>query len=110
MLTDVKSDYSQGLANFFKQSYRARRQGRRHAELRERRQRFPRAAHRDQGLEPGRDLRSRATTPTSVRSPSRPRDLGITQPLLGGDGWESPKLIEIGGKSLEGCFYTNHYS
>ena len=37
------------------------------------------------------------------------RDLGITAPLLGGDGWESPKLIEIGGKALEGCFYTNHY-
>ncbi|HEV7922699.1 MAG TPA: ABC transporter substrate-binding protein, partial [Thermoanaerobaculia bacterium] len=27
----------------------------------------------------------------------------------GGDGWESPKLIEIGGKALEGCFYSNHY-
>jgi len=28
---------------------------------------------------------------------------------MGGDGWESPKLIEIGGKALEGCMYTNHY-
>lgn len=37
------------------------------------------------------------------------RDLGMKQPLVGGDGWESPKLIEIGGKALEGCFYTNHY-
>jgi len=37
------------------------------------------------------------------------RDLGITVPLIGGDGWESPKLIEIGGKSLEGCMYANHY-
>ena len=37
------------------------------------------------------------------------RDLGMTQPLVGGDGWESPKLIEIGGKALEGCFYSNHY-
>jgi len=37
------------------------------------------------------------------------RDLGMKQPLAGGDGWESPKLIEIGGKSLEGCFYSNHY-
>jgi len=33
----------------------------------------------------------------------------MTQPLAGGDGWESPKLIEIGGKALEGCFYSNHY-
>ena len=30
------------------------------------------------------------------------RDLGITVPLLGGDGWESPKLLETGGKALEG--------
>jgi branched-chain amino acid transport system substrate-binding protein len=37
------------------------------------------------------------------------RDLGITQPLVGGDGWESPRLLELGGKSLEGCFYSNHY-
>jgi branched-chain amino acid transport system substrate-binding protein len=38
------------------------------------------------------------------------RKLGITVPLLGGDGWESPKLWEIGGEALNGCFYTNHYS
>jgi branched-chain amino acid transport system substrate-binding protein len=37
------------------------------------------------------------------------RDLGITVPFVGGDGWESPKLLEIGGKALEGCFYANHY-
>jgi branched-chain amino acid transport system substrate-binding protein len=37
------------------------------------------------------------------------RDLGITVPLVGGDGWESPKLIEIGGRALDGCLYANHY-
>ncbi len=37
------------------------------------------------------------------------RDLGISVPLVGGDGWESPKLIEIGGPALEGCYYANHY-
>jgi len=37
------------------------------------------------------------------------RDLGMKMPLAGGDGWESPKLLEIGGKSLEGCYYSNHY-
>jgi branched-chain amino acid transport system substrate-binding protein len=37
------------------------------------------------------------------------RDLGMKQPLLGGDGWESPKLIEIGDGSLNGSMYTNHY-
>lgn len=39
------------------------------------------------------------------------RDLGITVPLLGGDGWESDKLIEGKAKeSLEGCFFSTHVS
>ncbi len=38
------------------------------------------------------------------------RDLGITAPLVGGDGWVSPLLVKIGGKALEGCYYANHYS
>ena len=40
---------------------------------------------------------------------SQARDLGITAPFVGGDGWESPKLLEIGGKALNGCYYANHY-
>ncbi|GAB6157451.1 ABC transporter substrate-binding protein [Desulfotomaculum varum] len=39
------------------------------------------------------------------------RDLGITVPFMGGDGWDSPKLIEIAGpKALNGCYFSNHYS
>ncbi len=38
------------------------------------------------------------------------REAGITVPLLGGDGWDSPKLAEIGGKSVEGSYFSNHYS
>ncbi|MBI3944285.1 MAG: ABC transporter substrate-binding protein [Armatimonadetes bacterium] len=38
------------------------------------------------------------------------REIGITVPLLGGDGWDSPKLVEIGGKALEGDYFSNHYS
>lgn len=38
------------------------------------------------------------------------RKLGITVPLFGGDGWTSPKLVEIGGQALEGCFFSEHYS
>jgi branched-chain amino acid transport system substrate-binding protein len=38
------------------------------------------------------------------------RELGITVPLLGGDGWDSPKLVEIGGKAIEGSYLSNHYS
>lgn len=38
------------------------------------------------------------------------REVGITAPLLGGDGWDSPELVKIGGKALEGCYFSNHYS
>jgi len=38
------------------------------------------------------------------------RELGITVPLLGGDGWESEQLIEIGGKALNGAYYSNHFA
>jgi branched-chain amino acid transport system substrate-binding protein len=38
------------------------------------------------------------------------RELGIKAPLMGGDGWDSPKLYEIGGKALEGSYFSNHYS
>jgi branched-chain amino acid transport system substrate-binding protein len=38
------------------------------------------------------------------------RKLGITVPLLGGDGWDSEELAAIGGQSMEGNYYSNHYS
>ncbi len=38
------------------------------------------------------------------------RTLGLTKPLLGGDGWDSSKLGEIAGANINGCFYSNHYS
>lgn len=38
------------------------------------------------------------------------RQLGITQPLLGGDGWDAPELWGIGGDALNGCYISNHYS
>ncbi|MET0626362.1 MAG: ABC transporter substrate-binding protein [Pyrinomonadaceae bacterium] len=38
------------------------------------------------------------------------KELGITAPLLGGDGWDSPKLFELGGASLDGAYMVNHYS
>ena len=38
------------------------------------------------------------------------KSLGIKAPLLGGDGWDSPSLIEIGGEALEGSYFSNHYS
>jgi branched-chain amino acid transport system substrate-binding protein len=38
------------------------------------------------------------------------RKLGITAPLLGGDGWDSEQLPKIAGKAIEGSFYSNHYA
>jgi branched-chain amino acid transport system substrate-binding protein len=38
------------------------------------------------------------------------RELGISVPLLGGDGWDSPKLTEIGGKFIDNSYFSNHYS
>ncbi|MBC8140954.1 MAG: ABC transporter substrate-binding protein [Armatimonadetes bacterium] len=41
------------------------------------------------------------------------RELGITAPLLGCDGWDSPTLVEGAGgagKALEGSYFSNHYS
>ena len=38
------------------------------------------------------------------------RDLGLTLPIVGGDGWEAPQLIELGGQAVEGTYYSTHYS
>jgi len=38
------------------------------------------------------------------------RQLGITVPLFGGDGWEAPELLETAGNALEGTYYSTHYS
>jgi len=38
------------------------------------------------------------------------RDLGISVPLFGIDGWESSELIKIGGKAVEGAYFSTHYS
>ncbi|NLK08277.1 MAG: ABC transporter substrate-binding protein [Firmicutes bacterium] len=38
------------------------------------------------------------------------RQLGMEQPILGPDGFDSPKLFEIGGEAILGSYFTNHYS
>jgi len=37
------------------------------------------------------------------------RELGITCPFIGGDGWDSDKTLTNGGAAVEGCYFTNHY-
>lgn len=38
------------------------------------------------------------------------RELGLKQPLIGGDGWDSPDLWKVAGKNIEGSYFTNHYA
>lgn len=39
------------------------------------------------------------------------RELGIMVPIIGGDGWDSPRLAEIAGAdALNNTFFTTHYS
>lgn len=38
------------------------------------------------------------------------RDLGITAPILGGDTWESPEFLSIGGAAVEGAVYSTHFT
>ncbi len=38
------------------------------------------------------------------------KGLGLEAPLVGGDGWDSPRLWEIGGPSLVGAYFSSHYS
>lgn len=39
------------------------------------------------------------------------RELGITAPIGGGDGWDSPDMISVAGaEALNNTFFTNHYS
>ena len=39
------------------------------------------------------------------------REIGLEVPMMGGDGWDSPKLIEIAGKAaLNKTYYSSAYS
>ena len=109
VLIDVKSDYSTGLAANFERVFVAN---------------GGTIVGKQSYAQGDSDFRSqlttlRSTNPEAIFVPGyyndigqiaiQARDLGMKMPLAGGDGWESPKLIEIGGKALEGCFYSNHY-
>lgn len=39
------------------------------------------------------------------------REIGLNVPMMGSDGWESPKLAEIAGKdALKDCYYVSAFS
>ena len=47
--------------------------------------------------------------PLAVKQ-ARSDNIGISATFLGGDGWDRPDLIEIGGMALEGSFFANSFS
>ena len=110
ILRDVKNDYSVGLANFFSDTFK----------------KTGGEIVVDQSYSAGDiDFKSQLTSirtknPDAIYVPGyytevgliarQARDLGIKAPLMGGDGWDSPKLKEIGGQAIEGSYFSNHYS
>ena len=38
------------------------------------------------------------------------RQLGLNVPLFGGDGWDNPALLEIGGAAVEGNYFSSHFA
>lgn len=110
VLTDVKSDYSLGLAKFFKAGFIADG-GKIVAE-----QNYS-AGDKDFNAQL---TAIKAENPDGIFVPGyytevglialQARQLGITGPMFGGDGWESSSLVPIGGKALEGCYFSTHYS
>jgi len=110
ILTDVKQDYSTGLAEFFKlnfttgggkivseKSYSSGDKDFR-AQLTE-----IKSAKPDVIFVPGY---YNEVAPIAIQS----RQLGIKSPMIGGDGWDSPDLVRIGGRALEGNFFSNHFT
>jgi branched-chain amino acid transport system substrate-binding protein len=110
ILRDIQSDYSSGLSEFFRSA-------------------FTKAGGEiviEESYSSGNiDFKSQLTAmrsrkPEAIYVPGyytevgliarQARELGIQVPLLGGDGWDSVKLTEIGGKALNNSYFSNHYS
>jgi branched-chain amino acid transport system substrate-binding protein len=110
ILTDVKQDYAVGLTEFFKDYY-TKNGG---------------TIVSEQSYSSGdKDFKAQLT---SIRSSepeailvagyyneagliaSQARELGLNVPLLGGDGWDSPSLVEVAGEAMEGNYFSNHFS
>lgn len=110
VLTDVKQDYSVGLAEFFVKHFTANGG----------------TIVRDQKFSSGdKDFKAQLTSikasrPDAVFVPGyygevaliarQARQLGIKVPLLGGDGWVGDSLLKVAGNALDGCFFSAHFS
>jgi branched-chain amino acid transport system substrate-binding protein len=110
ILRDVGSDYSVGLADFFKKKF----------------EELGGTIVNDQSFKAGdQDFKAQLTTikgkkPEMIYVPGyytdvalvarQARELGIKVPLGGGDGWDSAKLYEIAQGALDGSYFSNHYT
>jgi branched-chain amino acid transport system substrate-binding protein len=110
IMTDIKQDYSVGVAAELKQYF-----GANGGQLLE-----------DLSFSSGdTDFRAqisrlKASRPEAVFLPAyypeaglilrEARLLGVTVPFVGGEGWDSPALIQIAGKNADGSYYANHFS
>lgn len=110
ILKDVRNDYSVGLAQFFTTSFAA----------------LGGSIVEEQAFSAGdQDFRAQLTAikaknPQAIYVPGyytevgliarQAKELGIAAPLLGGDGWESDQLLQIGGEALNGAYYSNHFA
>jgi branched-chain amino acid transport system substrate-binding protein len=110
VFTDVKSDYSKGLAKYFKEGFAANG-GSIVTEL---------------DFNGGdKDFKAQLTAiksanPDAVFVPGyytdvaliciQAKQLGLNVPLFGGDGWESDQLVKIGGDAVEGNYFSTHYA
>ncbi len=50
-----------------------------------------------------------AEFPLAVKQ-AKSDEFGISAIFLGGDGWDRPDLVEIGGIAVEGSYFANHFS
>ena len=111
MYIDSSSDYSKGLAKIFAEKFIAN---------------GGMIIGEESFLQKDQDFKStltkiKAINPDVVFIPAyyeevgkiirQAREIGIKSQLIGTDGWDDPKLIEIAGVSaVEGTFFSNHYS
>jgi len=110
ILKDLKSDYSLGLAEFFSSKFKE----------------MGGEIVSEQNFQTGDSdfkgqlTRIRSSNPEALFIPAyytevgliarQARQLGIKAVLLGGDGWDSPKLFEIGQDAVNGAYFSNHYA
>ena len=110
VLGDVNSDYSKGMTQFFEQEFN--RLGGRIV--------TKQAYTQTDADFKGQLTAIRSASPDVIFVPGyygqvgviakQAKELGITAPLLGGDGWDAPQLFDLGGEALNGAYMANHYS